>query len=134
NYWEFGDYLGIGAGAHGKVSYGDTGEIFRYHKTRQPDHYLASQNQPQRFANPYCAGQTPLTTEALPLDFLLNALRLSEGCPAEYFITRTGLPLNALEPKWQQLQARGLVEPNDKRLIATELGQRFLNDVLGEFQ
>ncbi|HEY7885175.1 MAG TPA: radical SAM family heme chaperone HemW [Cellvibrionaceae bacterium] len=134
NYWEFGDYLGIGAGAHGKVSYPDSGEIFRYHKSRQPEHYLAAPNQPKRFANPYTAGRTPLTAEALPLDFLLNALRLSEGCPANYFTERTGLPLSALQPQWQQLLTRGLVEPVDRHLVATELGQRFLNDVLGHFQ
>lgn len=134
NYWEFGDYLGIGAGAHGKITLpGDGGQVVREWKTRLPEHYLAATDKPPRFANPYTAGRQPLTAEALPLEFMLNALRLADGCPPDTFTARTGLTLDALEPQWQQLQARGLVHPKHQRLGATELGQRFLNDVLGEW-
>jgi len=134
NYWEFGDYLGIGAGAHGKITLpGAEGEVVREWKTRLPEHYLAAADKPPRFANPYTAGRQLLTAEALPLEFMLNALRLADGCPPDYFTSRTGLSLEALEPQWQRLQARGLVYPKQQHLGATELGQRFLNDVLGEW-
>lgn len=133
NYWQFGDYLGIGAGAHGKMTQPEQDLVFRQWKTRQPDRYLAAPNTPARFANPYAAGREELPADKLPLEFLLNALRLSDGCPPEHFAERTGLSLSALEPQWQQLRQRGLVVPSQQRIAATYLGQRFLNDVLGAF-
>jgi oxygen-independent coproporphyrinogen-3 oxidase len=133
NYWQFGDYLGIGAGAHGKITQPEQRLIFRQWKTRQPERYLAAPSSPARLANPYAAGREELTKGMLPLEFLLNALRLSDGCPSDYFASRTGLPLSALEPEWQQLRERELVTPSHQRIAATALGQRFLNDVLGTY-
>ena len=133
NYWQFGDYLGIGAGAHGKITQPEQKLIFRQWKTRQPERYLAAPHSPARLANPYAAGREELTAAMLPLEFLLNALRLNNGCPSDYFSRRTGLNLSALEPQWQQLHERGLVTPSQQRIAASELGQRFLNDVLGAY-
>ncbi len=134
NYWQFGDYLGIGAGAHGKVSLPHQQTIIRLWKTRLPAHYLQSQ---QRIAqtihgheNTYMGGGEILQPASLPLEFLMNALRLTEGVPAQVFLDRTGLSLDALEPQWTSLQQQGLVELDKKMIKTTALGQRFLNNVL----
>lgn len=79
------------------------------------------------------AGQETLKPEDLPLDYLLNALRLNEGVPAEAFEAYTGLPLSRLDPAWRELEHKGLVYPKDDRLCTTDLGRRFLNDVLAAF-
>ncbi len=137
NYWEFGDYLGIGAGAHGKISLPDEQRIVRLWKTRLPRHYLAAaQRIPTAHlghTNGFVGGGEQLSIEALPLEFLLNALRLNQGVAAALFPERTGLPLTALEPQWSQLLAQGLVSPSKDRLSTTPLGHRFLNRVLGVY-
>jgi oxygen-independent coproporphyrinogen-3 oxidase len=99
NYWQFGDYLGIGAGAHGKITQPTQNSIMRLWKTRLPKHYLESQ---QKITSPinghqnsYAGGGEVLTPESLPLEFMLNALRLNEGVALEYFTERTGLLLTA---------------------------------------
>lgn len=130
NYWQFGDYLGIGAGAHGKLTLPADGEIIRQWKTRQPERYLAAWQGPGRFANPAIAGREPIEVPARSLEFLLNALRLTDGCESALFSERTGLALSALNPQWGQLQQRGLVLPTERRIGTTALGMRFLNDVL----
>ncbi len=137
NYWRFGDYLGIGAGAHGKITRPEAGQILRLWKTRLPRHYLQS---PQKVptariphANPFAGGGEILDGESLPLEFLLNALRLLDGVPEALFPARTGLPSAALEPQWQSLVDQGLVEPRAGHLRTTALGQRFLNRVLGAY-
>lgn len=123
NYWQFGDFLGIGAGAHGKISHAD-GRIERYWKTRQPDAYLRSQ-QP-------CAGRQLLASDELPFEFLMNALRLIDGVPAQMFAQRTGLDLESIRAPWQQAIKRGLMADN-QQLAATERGALFLNDLLQLF-
>lgn len=137
NYWSFGDYLGIGAGAHGKVTLPEQGKIVRRWKTRLPKHYLektpSSSAAAQAEDNPYLAGTEFLPPAALPLDFLLNALRLNDGVAAKLFEQRTGLTHESLEPQWQELLRQGLVEDRSDRLVTTALGRRFLNDVLGRF-
>ncbi len=137
NYWSFGDYLGIGAGAHGKVTLPEQGQILRRWKTRLPKHYLEKMSAPGETSgpgsNPFLAGTETLTPAALPLDFLLNALRLNDGVATELFTTRTGLSPEALEPQWQQLRRQELVGDHHHRLQTTALGRRFLNDVLGRF-
>ncbi|MDO3387607.1 radical SAM family heme chaperone HemW [Gilvimarinus sp. SDUM040013] len=133
NYWQFGDYLGIGAGAHGKFTTPNNGTIFRQWKTRQPDAYLNADAGPGRFPNPFCAGREVIEPDARALEFLLNALRLTEGCAPTTFTERTGLPLDALEPHWQELAGKGLVQSRSQRIATTELGMRFLNDVLGAY-
>jgi putative oxygen-independent coproporphyrinogen III oxidase len=133
NYWQFGDYLGIGAGAHGKITQPGQARVARFWKTRLPAHYLASANRiPAHInghSNSYLGGGEVLSAAALPLEFLLNALRLREGVAPGIFTERTGLSLTALEPQWQQLVEEGLLEPND-HLSTTALGHRFLNKVL----
>ncbi len=128
NYWEFGDYLGIGAGAHGKLTDPAAGWIHRLWKLKQPRDYLASAG---TLAS--VGGDAPIGEADLPVEFLMNALRLVEGVPAALFGERTGLPLTVLEPGLGRARERGLMEPNPERLQPTEFGLRFLNDLLQEF-
>ena len=128
NYWAFGDYLGIGAGAHGKLSDPAAGQIQRLWKVKHPRDYLARAGTPAGVG-----GDAPVREAELPLEFLMNALRLVEGVPAALFGERAGLPLAALEPGWSQARARGLLENDPERLQASELGLRFLNDLLQAF-
>lgn len=125
NYWTFGDFLGIGAGAHGKLSTPD-GHISRTWKTRLPKDYLDP-------AKRYSAGERLLTAEELPFEFLMNVLRLSDGCSAELFSQRTGLPLEQLAEAREHAQRRGLLLADPARLAATREGQLFLNDLLQYF-
>ena len=125
NYWQYGDFLGIGAGAHGKISHID-GRIERYWKTRLPKDYLAA-------GKSVCSGRKTLTNDELPFDFLMNALRLVEGVPASYYAARTGQPLAAIEPLLQQAAAKGLLQPWSQQLVPTERGRLFLNDLLEIF-
>jgi putative oxygen-independent coproporphyrinogen III oxidase len=125
NYWNFGDYLGIGAGAHGKITLPETHRILRYSKTRLPRHYLER-------SQDCLAEQHDLTRGDLPGEFMLNALRLRAGVPAALFSERTGLPLAQIELIWRQLQTRGLMEAGSQ-LRATQQGYLFLNDVIAAF-
>jgi putative oxygen-independent coproporphyrinogen III oxidase len=125
NYWSFGDFIGIGAGAHGKLT-GSDGVIRRTWKTRLPKDYL-------NLAKPYTAGEKILTPDELPFEFLINALRLTEGVPAELFTERTGLPLAALDEGRRSAEHKGLLQAEPTRLVATERGQLFLNDLLQLF-
>ncbi|MBZ4192858.1 MAG: radical SAM family heme chaperone HemW [Candidatus Contendobacter sp.] len=128
NYWEFGDYLGIGAGAHGKLTDPGSGQIHRLWKLKHPDVYLAATGTVARIG-----GDAPIREADLPVEFLMNALRLVEGVPVELFSERTGLPLTALEPALSRARERGLLEQDNQRLQPTELGLRFLNDLLPMF-
>lgn len=125
NYWQFGDFIGIGAGAHGKLTLPD-GSIQRRWKTRTPKDYMDTQRI-------LCSGTNTLQAEDLPFEFLMNALRLTHGVSVQSFSDRTGLPLSALEPGRSQAIQRGLLEANPERLQATARGQLFLNDVLQMF-
>ena len=125
NYWTFGDFLGIGAGAHGKLSTPD-GRISRTWKTRLPKDYLDP-------AKHYSAGERLLSADELPFEFLMNVLRLSDGCSAELFSQRTGLPLQQLAAAREQAERRGLLQEDPARLTATREGQLFLNDLLQYF-
>lgn len=137
NYWEFGDYLGIGAGAHGKITLLEKQCIMRQWKTRMPQHYLQSgdkiSNHVAGHRNSFAGGGEVLTDESLPLEFLINALRLNRGTPTDIFTRRTGLLPGALEPRWSGLIQQGLVQVQDERLMTTELGRRFLNRVLESY-
>jgi len=123
NYWTFGDYLALGAGAHGKVTHSN-GEIRRFWKTRQPDAYL------NRIGS-RTAGHQRVEPDELPLEFLMNALRLSQGTSEDLFTERTGLPLSVVEVQLESLRKDRLLERG--RLQATELGQRYLNSLLERF-
>ncbi|HEY9132357.1 MAG TPA: radical SAM family heme chaperone HemW [Dyella sp.] len=128
NYWRFGDYLGIGAGAHGKLSSSNDGNIRRRWKTRHPRAYLDSAADTGRIG-----GDTVVAGDELPFEYMLNALRLIDGVPAADFAERTGLPDTAIAPALAQAQARGWLEVRPDRLKTTALGQRFLNDVIASF-
>lgn len=126
NYWEFGDYLGIGAGAHGKVSVPDNNDIIRTRKTRTPNDYL----NPDK---PYKVASDVIAHENRTLEFMMNALRLNAGVPIDYFAERTGQSLPEIETTWHDLQQRGLVAPLSARLQPTDTGHRFLNTILAAF-
>ena len=125
NYWTFGDFLGIGAGAHAKLST-PAGRILRTWKTRLPKDYL----NPEK---PFQAGERDLEAGDLPFEFMMNALRLTEGVPAATFAERTGLPLAAIEEACRQARKDGLLLDDPNRLAPTERGQLFLNDLLQRF-
>jgi oxygen-independent coproporphyrinogen-3 oxidase len=125
NYWTFGDFLGLGAGAHGKWTAAD-GEIYRHWKTRLPKDYL---DPDKRFR----ADHKQLAQDELPFEFLMNVLRLTDGMPSLMFTQRTGLSLDRLAAGRRDAEARGLLEPDPQRLVATAKGQLFLNDLLQLF-
>jgi len=125
NYWTFGDFLGIGAGAHAKLSLPD-GRISRSWKTRLPKDYLDAS---KRFS----AGERVLGADELPFEFLMNVLRLTDGVASELFTQRTGLPLSQLAAARIEAQKRGLLHSDPTRLCATREGQLFLNDLLQYF-
>lgn len=125
NYWQFGDYLAIGAGAHGKVTWPD--RIERYQKTRLPKDYLAE--------FPASAKQIqPVAADELPFEFMMNALRLVEGVDARLFAERTGVDAAVLAEPLQQLQQQGLISANPDRLSCTPQGLNYLNHVLAQFE
>ncbi len=126
NYWTFGDYLGIGAGAHAKLT--DDAGITRLWKRRQPRDYLAKAGTPAAVA-----GQRRLTEAEACFEFMLNALRLKDGFPVPLFTARTGLPLARLEPILQQAHTCGLLARAAGRLRATPLGMRFLDHLTAMF-
>lgn len=125
NYWTFGDFLGLGAGAHGKSSDRD-GHIRRQWKTRLPKDYL---DPSKRFR----AGVKDLAQDELPFEFLMNVLRLTDGVPTVMFTQRTGLAPALLSDGRREAEARGLLERDPQRLVATPKGQLFLNDLLQLF-
>jgi oxygen-independent coproporphyrinogen-3 oxidase len=125
NYWTFGDFLGIGAGAHAKLSQPD-GSISRNWKTRLPKDYLDT-------SKAFSAGLRPLGADELPFEFLMNVLRLTDGVASELFTQRCGLPLSLLAEARSEAQQRGLMLADPQRLVATREGQLFLNDLLQHF-
>lgn len=130
NYWQFGDYLGIGAGAHGKLSaWNEHNELAveRRWKSRQPEAYLRRRDDPRGFI----AGRQRVEADELPLEFAMNALRLVEGVPLSLWQAHTGRLLAVLEPHLQGARRKGLLVDSDKRLQATPKGLLFLNDLLG---
>ena len=124
NYWRFGDYLALGAGAHGKITRPDG--VYRYRKTRLPGHYLAEDGTRR-------CGLASVPTDELPGEFMLNALRLVAGVPTGLFSAHTGLPVSHLADPLARARARGLLVNDPHRLACTTLGQRHLNHTLGLF-
>jgi len=127
NYWEFGDYIGIGAGAHGKLTQiSNTNAeltILRRSKTRLPTHYLAR-------TDDFVAEQNVIAPEELALEFLINAFRLERGVDIALFEQRTQILRNELTGRLAEVRAKGLVTADPSQLKLTELGRRFMNDVL----
>ena len=126
NYWMFGDYLGIGAGAHGKISFPD--RITRHERIKQPREYMAAAAQ----GNSIAVERTVRTSE-LPFEFMLNALRLVDGFPVETFGDRTGQTLATLERRLADAEAKGLLERDWQRIRPTQRGRLFLNELLERF-
>ena len=127
NYWNFGDYLGIGAGAHGKATLAD-GTVRRRWKVRAPRGFLEHAGSPRRIG-----GDDAIAPEQLPFEFMLNALRLNAGFSLADFSARTGLHESAIAARLTQGQARGWLDRDGDRVRASEFGRRFLNDVIGSF-
>jgi oxygen-independent coproporphyrinogen-3 oxidase len=125
NYWRFGDYLAIGAGAHGKLSHPD-GRILRYAKTRRPEDYLAGGGSGRRSLR-------WLDEVDRRGEFMLNALRLHAGFSRSLFESRTGLDAYSLEETLRELEGQGLLVIDGEQVRASALGWRFLDDVVGRF-
>lgn len=123
NYWEFGDYLGIGAGAHGKISYPN--RITRQVRERHPESYMEKvlNHNSARLEN------RTIETDDLAFEFMLNGLRLSNGVATYQFTERTGLPLNKITKAIDEAIRKGLLDDGPTRLKATPLGMRYLNDL-----
>jgi oxygen-independent coproporphyrinogen-3 oxidase len=122
NYWEFGDYLGIGAGAHSKVSFPD--RVERHARAKQPREYIeaaarGASSVENRIVSP----------RELPFEFMLNALRLVDGVPRTLFAERTGLDALSVEKQLRAGEAKGLLEPDELRIRPTRRGRLFLNDL-----
>ena len=128
NYWEFGDYLGIGAGAHAKLTDPETSQVTRITKHRHPDSYLGAAR-----AGGFISSRRTLADEDLILEFALFGLRLNDGFSPELFSARTGLPYESIRARVAAAQADGLLEPEARRVQPTELGRRFLNDLIQGF-
>ncbi len=128
NYWRFGDYLGIGAGAHGKITLPAEQNILRRWKIKHPTAYLANAASAARIG-----GDDFISDASRPFEFMLNALRVNAGFDLAMFVARTGLPASALEPTLSQLQVKGLLQRDENHIAPTELGRRFLNDVMTAF-
>lgn len=126
NYWQFGDYLGIGAGAHGKVTIPEDNQVIRTTKTRQPKDYL------NRVGSPL-AKKIEIPKEDIILEFMMNGLRLNNGVPTHYLSSRTGLDEKSIKQKVSKLQSQGLMESSALRYQTTSLGYQFLNTVLQSF-
>jgi len=126
NYWRFGDYLGIGAGAHGKISFPN--RITREMRYKQPKAYLENAVLGNAIQEEISVGQ-----DDLPFEFMMNALRLAQGFPTAMFSERTGVPISAIEFQLAQAESRGLIERDHLTIRPTQLGRRFLNDLVTIF-
>ena len=122
NYWEFGDYLGIGAGAHGKLSFAD--RVTRHERITQPREYMAATGDVQ---------PRVVSATELPFEFMLNALRLVGGFSAELPSRRTGLPYVLFESGLREAEQQGFITRDPQFIRPTERGRRFLNDLVGLF-
>ncbi len=135
NYWSFGDYVGVGAGAHGKISLALPQGILRTIKPKQPREY----QEQIRLAGAPPAGSTVIgegsfiLPEDLPFEFMLNALRLNEGFTMQDYRQRTGLDIDSITIKLDEAEERGLLEGRADGWRPTDLGRRFLNDLQASF-
>jgi oxygen-independent coproporphyrinogen-3 oxidase len=126
NYWRFGDYLGIGAGAHSKLSFGE--RVVRQVRHKQPQHYIEEVEHGSPLAE-----DRPVARNEIGFEFMLNALRLTEGFPVALFAERTGFPLTIAQKALDEAEQRGLIARDHQRISPTPLGQRFLNDLQAIF-
>lgn len=128
NYWRFGDYLGIGAGAHGKISDATRGTVHRRWKSRLPKSYMDAGDSAKRIG-----GDSVVEAAELPFEYMLNALRLVDGVPSADFSAHTGLAPEMIAPAVAAARQRGWLTDDPEKLQTTALGQRFLNDVIASF-
>ena len=126
NYWQFGDYLGIGAGAHSKLSFPH--RVVRQVRFREPKLYMDN-----ALAGQAVAQDDEVSRSQLPFEFMLNALRLRDGFELQQFCERTGLPLTAIEKPLQEAERKGLIERSLARVRPTQRGFDFLSDLQGLF-
>ncbi len=126
NYWKFGDYLGIGAGAHAKIT--SASGITRLWKVKHPNEYLSAAGTPKSIG-----GEQKLSRHDAVAEFMLNALRLVDGFPSPLFQERAGLPISACEPKLTLAENQGLIEWDTQSIRPTPQGRRFLNNLLELF-
>nr|HQV09223.1 coproporphyrinogen-III oxidase family protein [Thauera sp.] len=126
NYWTFGDYLGLGPGAHGKLSSHEG--IRREMRHKHPGRYLEGAAR-----GDFIQEAREVSVAELPFEFMMNALRLTEGVPAKLFAARTGVPIEAITDELTQARARGLLETAEGQLRPTLQGRRFLNELLQVF-
>ncbi len=126
NYWTFGDYLGLGAGAHAKISFRD--RVVRESRIRKPAGFVRA-----ALAGDAIDDSREVGAADLPFEFMLNALRLVDGFPVALFAQRTGLPITVVEHELEAAQREGLVVRDHLRIAPTRKGQRFLNDLLERF-
>lgn len=125
NYWRFGDYIGIGAGAHGKITQLAQGQVVRTRNKKQPEHYLNAERA--------LAQLTPIPEDQLTIEYLLNVLRMPEGFSSAAFEAATGLGFERIQKQVSSLQAQELLSFEDSHVRPTEKGQQFLNSVLEKF-
>ncbi len=126
NYWRFGDYLGIGAGAHSKISFPD--RVVRQVRFKKPEQYLEQAEQGAPLIEEH-----EVPRAEIGFEFMLNALRLTDGVPVDLFRERTGFPLTLVAGQLAEAEKRGLLERDHVHLRASSLGRRFLNDLLALF-
>jgi oxygen-independent coproporphyrinogen-3 oxidase len=126
NYWQFGDYLGIGAGAHSKISFPT--RVIREMRFKNPKAYMNAVLKGREIQE-----AAEITRSDVGFEFMLNALRLTQGAPVNLFAERTGLSLTAIEQSLQSAEKKGLLYRDHQMIAATELGRRFLNDLQQEF-
>jgi len=126
NYWRFGDYLGIGCGAHGKITDLSTQQVIRSTKIKHPKGYLDCNNQ-------YRSDSWPVKSDCMALEFFMNRFRLVEPCPRQDFAQLTGLSEDDISAPINQAIKKGLIEQTDRHWQVTPLGQRFLNTLLDLF-
>jgi len=132
NYWEFGDYLGIGAGAHSKITRQDH-TVIRFAQVKQPRDYLLVEKRRQMLPAHTPSWVQTVSPQELMFEFMLNALRLTEGVPLTLFTERTGLPLTSIATLLQKAHQQGLLNPYEAQLCASPLGQRYLNNLTALF-
>ena len=127
NYWQFGDYLALGAGAHGKLTRSDTGEITRYWQRRQPTDYM------QATAEQKTSASEVVDASQIVFEFMLNALRLKQGFNLQQFSQHTGLPASRISTVCEQAIADGLMQQQGEQYAASPRGYLFLNDLINRF-
>lgn len=131
NYWTFGDYLGIGAGAHSKISFAD--RIVRQMRYKQPRDYLARTLPGLAASDSPIMEQHEVARNDRGFEFMMNALRLTGGFATEMFMERTGLPIDSMQQQLDEAERRQLITQDDRRIVPTLIGRRFLNDLLQIF-